>query len=412
MDVKPAQQPTNTTCTGPGQPTDSSTAALPVETLQHILELALEGEDAWRRQSTRLRFGRVCTLWWKVAEVGTELAVNHTSTPERVAKLLKGGKRVRRERVRSLYINVEADSSTGKGKLLAGLVALCPSLEKVEMLVNGSTKLGMNSALSKPLADALSSLTKLQHFTYESQGDFFLPKVADFGALISSWPHLKTLVIPNAHLWPYKTDTKDLVALSEPLPLRRLHLPLGDAPRENIDTINTIISAASNTLRHLDLGMSRRPHLVFSPGFSVSSLSAIASIAPQLHSLTSRTELEGESHPLPSHYLTATLTALRDIRTHHIGLAGYDLATIFTLLQPLPFLRTLSVTTKIAGSFPTSDFEPFRPLEAQATIAFIDQAAALKSLTLPCMMARVWEKEELENVVESGRRRGVAVKLE
>ncbi|ORY57108.1 hypothetical protein BCR35DRAFT_211731 [Leucosporidium creatinivorum] len=229
MDMLSTQKPTSITHTRPQQPADSPAAALPTETLQHILRLALEGEDAWRRQSTRLSFRRVCTLWWKVAEVGTELAVKDTMMAEWVAKQLKAkGGKARRERVRSLDLNIEFHKTTGKGNRLAGLIVACPSLEKLEMHSDNWVRLGTDSALNKPLVAALIRLSKLKHFSYRAPHDFRLQKLADFGKIISSWPNLITLIIPKCCAWSWNEEVdKDRVNLPSPIPIQYLHLPLG-----------------------------------------------------------------------------------------------------------------------------------------------------------------------------------------
>ncbi|ORY57094.1 hypothetical protein BCR35DRAFT_355513, partial [Leucosporidium creatinivorum] len=413
MDILPTQKSTKATHTRPQQPAGAPAAALPTETVQHILRLALEGESAWRRQSTRLVFGRVCTLWWKVAEVGTELAVKDTMMAEWVAKQLKAkGGKARRDRVRSLDINIEFRHVPGKGNRLTGLIIACLSLEKLEIHADSSVLLGTDSTFSKPLVAALTRLSNLKHFSYQCLNDLTLPKLADFGTLISSWPNLTTLIIPKCNAWSLLEESqKDPVKLPNPVLLQHLHLGLGEGTGENLDTINKIVKASFPTLRHLDLGAYSETAFNITPRFNLSSLSVIADVAPQLHTFSSGTRIELDGIPPACNYLNATLSALRDVRTLSLGVSGYDLSSIFTILQPLPFLHTLSITAVIESAALDDNLDRFRPLSAQATITFLEQATALKRFTLPVVMEHVWEKDELRSVRSAGSKRGVVVKL-
>lgn len=177
------QQPATSTTIRPQQPTYSVVAALPVELLQRILDLALEGEGAWTRQSTRLRFGRVCSLWWQLADVGTEVAVVDTMMADVLAKQLKAkGSKARRDRVRSLEIDLQDEPTAGAGKRLASLVVACLSLEKLVLRAAEPMSFGTDTTLGKPLLAALMRLTKLKHFFYEIPNDLVLPEMADYGA--------------------------------------------------------------------------------------------------------------------------------------------------------------------------------------------------------------------------------------
>ncbi|ORY57122.1 hypothetical protein BCR35DRAFT_309710 [Leucosporidium creatinivorum] len=319
---------------------------------------------------------------------------------ERVAKQLKAkGGKARRERVRSLNITIEEDKSTRRGNRLAALINACPLLEKLEMRSDEELTMGKGSTMSRALTVALSRLSNLEHFTYRGRHVFC--HAVDFGALISSWPKLQTLVMPDCETKSFvERRAEDLVNLSSPIPLRRLELPLGGGSGENLDTITKIVNASRTTLRHLDLGSSREFNSSLSPAFTLSDLSAIASVAPQLHSFTSTSHIESQSLPPPHHYLSATLSALRDIRVLHLGLGGYDLTTLFPLLTPLPFLQVLSITVEhIGASIPEHAQERYRQISATDVIKFMEKAPELVQLTLPRAVRNLWEDCEVSGEV-------------
>jgi len=114
-----------------------------------------------------MRFARVCVAWYGVVEVGRELAVKNTIVAERRAKSLRTGRAERRDRIRSLTINVEEERA-GRGQRIAELVRACPQLETLQLLGIGPRLGTWQSALGKPLTEALKTLTKIKTFEIDS----------------------------------------------------------------------------------------------------------------------------------------------------------------------------------------------------------------------------------------------------
>lgn len=229
--------------------------------------------------------------------------------------------------------------------------------------------------------------------------------------LICSWPRLATLIIPRCFAWTLREfNPEKWVSLPNPVRLQRLHLNLGEGSGGNLDTINKIITSSFSTLRHLDLGPYHESAFDLTPQFNLSDLSVIARVAPQLHTFKSSTVVNDGGHPPACDYLATTLSALRDVRILPLGVGGYDLSNIFSLLQPLPFLHTLSFLVESEGiARMVEDLGRYRTLSAEKAVAFIEHAPALKHLTLPERVYDVWEEEELDNVRVAARKQGVVV---
>jgi hypothetical protein len=210
---------------------------------------------------------------------------------------------------------------------------------------------------------------------------------------------------------PFEEDR--VAPFSAPIPLRRLHLPLGGGSGEYLDTITKIVNASAATLRHLDLGSSREMHSSLAPAFTLSDLSAIVSDAPRLHTFKSGSTIFFEASPPVCHHLTPVLSALRDIRILSLGISGYDISTIFSLLLPLQHLYALTITVEHVGPLsPVHVSKRYLQLSAPDAVVFIEEAPALEWLTLPKPVRITWEdRGTLRDVKKAGRDNGVHVRF-
>ncbi|ORY57102.1 hypothetical protein BCR35DRAFT_309689 [Leucosporidium creatinivorum] len=161
MDVQPAQQPTSTTHTRIQQPADSPAAALPTETLQLILELALEDEeDPFERQRTRRSFSKVCYHCYSVAASPIEYAVSSDSSARKLALKLKQSTSQHGAKVRLLAIQ----SSRVNGSGTVTLLEACQNVEhlSIELESPRTTRSGGSGAFGHDIYAAMKHLRRIR----------------------------------------------------------------------------------------------------------------------------------------------------------------------------------------------------------------------------------------------------------
>lgn len=169
-----------------------------------------------------------------------------------------------------------------------------------------------------------------------------------------------------------------------------------------------LLKSGLSTLRHLHLGkittdVDALNHI------SNDVKASFATIAPQLVTLGAVFDLSawGLRTYAPSDFFSSTLTVLKDVDTLSLGIIGFSLSTILPLLQPLVHLRTLSIGPSTLQAAQAT----FHQLTSQATIDFVYGAVALKTLTLPRQLGKVWTKDELEKVKAAAELKGVRFTL-
>jgi hypothetical protein len=165
MEAQPDQQPTNTR---PQQPIDAYAATLPVETLTHIFELALEGfvwPDEEKGQAHRVKYGLVCRSWCSAALLLPRWIVASSTKAERLSDLLQSIDDSHLS-VRSLDLTAEKDKIAGRGVRIARLLELCPNLERFTIMVKrelcAAGRQKTDELLGKPVQDALATLSNMR----------------------------------------------------------------------------------------------------------------------------------------------------------------------------------------------------------------------------------------------------------
>ncbi|ORY84160.1 hypothetical protein BCR35DRAFT_62404 [Leucosporidium creatinivorum] len=400
MEQQQDQQPTSSATARPQQPADCFVASLPAETLAQIVDSSLQELDAWERQQARMSFAQVSIDWYGAAGVGRELAVKDTLMAGRLTMWLRtrGPGAERRARVRSLSMYIESDGawrSSNAGRLLS----VCRQLKSLELRAEGQLCLGADGIISfgKPLNEALKKLPQLRRFRYQTLAFALVPSHEILSAF-ASWPKLQTLTLKNVLLARLRDDEEP--APLSPLPLTRLEIPLSE--------VALLLAPAPNTLRHLHFTSAPIPRNSSTQAEgSNHPLASVTAIAPQLLSLVAVAKRKGDMshHPELTDYWWPTLCALRDVRELRIGVIGYKLDAILTLLRPLKHLASLSISDPRQIWYDISP--PLRLLTSAATLDFIDEAPALQNLTLPHQLGNVWTKEELARVETAAKQKGV-----
>lgn len=152
--------------------------------------------------------------WYHAAEVGRELVVEDTLTAERHARSLSKGRAERRDRIPSLSIKTEADrDATERRQQAAALLEVCPRLEILELVNNGSVLGAGGCQLGKRLTSALAPFVD-ESFEVKSSGvphieahelfRYALARSRRPGleltfltpSFLSKWSHLRNLVSP------------------------------------------------------------------------------------------------------------------------------------------------------------------------------------------------------------------------
>ena len=183
------------------------------------------------------------------------------------------------------------------------------------------------------------------------------------------------------------------------LPIVHLGLSLLNCNRS---ALHFFITACKPTLRHLDLGTTEWP-----ASLSSEVMSPMVDIAPQLRSFASRSRTKSYFQQSTNLYLMATLRALKDVRTIELGINGYDLTTIFSVLEPLKHLRVLSFTDPDTSNT-SAIFDKF---DVDSIDHFLSQAPALELLILPHQLDVYWYEDGYDKLNQTAVGSGVEVRL-
>lgn len=220
--------------------------------------------------------------------------------------------------------------------------------------------------------------------------------------MTKKWRSIRIIELPG--LSPgLSFNTSSLGRPSSSLPLVRLCVQLAGGDHEGL---HYLIEASQVTLRHLDLGiMGDYSHSLASLTSKV--MEPIVQVAPRLHSFKLATRCYSRSSYALNEHLSASLSALKEIRHLELGLQGFKLSLVLPTLQSLEHLSNLSITEKAAEY----SYYPVTQLTTQATTDFILAAPSLKRLTLPHQLEASWFEDELEDVQEAAKERGVIFKL-
>lgn len=135
----------------------------------------------------------------------------------------------------------------------------------------------------------------------------------------------------------------------------------------------------------------------------------LLAVAPQLHSLAVEVQTIYISAPFypPSAALDAILVALRDVRHLRLGLHGYTLPTIFSLLQRLDHLSSLSITDPELSIC----WDGYGGITRTAVDDFLLRSHSIRHLTLPEQLELLWPVEEKEKVQKTAHEQGVGLNV-
>lgn len=203
--------------------------------------------------------------------------------------------------------------------------------------------------------------------------------------------------------------------------LRTLALPLVIMQKVNTQALASLLPACKNSLRYLDLGVVANVPATVSE-LPMSAMQPVVDVAPQLLSLSVAAVCPSGRYEwgtgtfsrtfspsvVQSDYLTATLSALRDIHTLTLGTCGYSHEELFPTLQALPYLATLTIRDHQKYHYDGH----LRRFKSAATIDFLLTAPALQYLTLPHQLSAVWTSDEIKNVEATAEQCGVWFDLE
>ncbi|ORY57113.1 hypothetical protein BCR35DRAFT_309703 [Leucosporidium creatinivorum] len=194
MDIQPDQQPASTAYARPRQPADSPAAALPTETLQHILELALEDdEDPFERQSTRRSFSKVCYHWYTVVPSPIEYAVSSARSARKLALRLRQSTSDPGEKVRSLVIRLDAVNGVNRGGRTAKLLEACRNVEHLSIDLKSALTGGYmcdGGGMGYRLYEAAKKLKGLRVLELLEEAYVSPAALAD---IVEVWPELHAL---------------------------------------------------------------------------------------------------------------------------------------------------------------------------------------------------------------------------
>lgn len=214
---------------------------------------------------------------------------------------------------------------------------------------------------------------------------------------MSSWPQLTTLLLSAVSAntqWSIPSEPYDVSTIPS---LHKLQLRFDGERCSSV--FLALLKASESTLRELDIGavvMNARDL----EDVNSEVKSALAKVAPQLKTLDAVFQCQswdqrGIPHPL-SNFLMPMLVALRDVESLALGNFGISFATILSILQHLPRLRLLFITSSRLAT----RRGPFQEMTSQSVVKFTQRAgaSALREVTLPWQMREVWTMEESKAV--------------